>query len=355
MHEHANPASPAPEVVTPALSAAVPAVSAPLRSLTRAGALRGGGASLARAAVVKNMQGRYGNAVVARAAMLARQGNERAEKLAAFNAAKGKDWGLAAEILNGFDDADIQRLLGGLSKQQLRELDAGAMRRIPSFAARVHDPILAKLGKQPGSVFGRLNFLPGNAESGGGPMTAYALPVDFSFAPDADIVRATGIAYVQTVKLVHTGTNDDADWQDASKRRQTDDHWAVDRADGGQSGFAGYQTNAQAGPHVTEWSPSAPEGFATYHDRPSAQVPSTDWSFETAVVGKGGADEGVVYSSCAWGFTVDANCVLTPKAHKVSDKPSGSFGAAVDKWNQQAAGPAEQRNAPQQEALPQMR
>ena len=137
MHEHANPTSPAPEVVTPTVSAAAPAVPAPLRSLSRAGALRGGGASLARAAVVNGMQGRYGNAVVARAAMLARQGNERAEKLAAFNAAKGKDWGLAAEILNGFDDADIQRLLGGLSKQQLRELDAGAMRRIPSFAATI--------------------------------------------------------------------------------------------------------------------------------------------------------------------------------------------------------------------------
>jgi hypothetical protein len=73
------------------------------------------------------------------------------------------------------------------------------------------------------------------------------------------------------------------------------------------------------------------------------------------VVGKGGADEGVIYSSCAWGFIVDENCVLTPKQHKISDKPSASFGAAVDKWNQQAAGPVEQRNAPNQEALPAVR
>ena len=81
------------------------------------------------------VQARHGNAVVARAAVLAREGNERAQKIAAFNAAKGKDWGLAAEILNGFNDEDIQRLLGGLSKQRLRELDAGAMRHIPPSRA----------------------------------------------------------------------------------------------------------------------------------------------------------------------------------------------------------------------------
>jgi hypothetical protein len=303
------------------------------------------------------MQVSHGNAAVARAAAaLAREGDDRAKKIVAFNAAKGKDWGLAAEILNGFDDADIQRLLAQIGdKQQLRQLDAGAMRRIPSFAGRVHGPIMAKLGKQPGQVFGRLNFLPGTPESGGGPLTAYALPVDFSFAPDGDIVRANEIAYVQTVRLVHTATNDTADWQDSSKGRQTDDKWAVDRADGGVSGFAGYQTNAQPGPYTTQWSPDNPDSFATYHDRPSAQVAGTDWSFETAVVAKGGADAGAVYASCSWGFVVDENCVLTPKPHKIEDKPSAAFGAAVDKWNQQAAGPVEQRNAPGQEALPAMR
>ena len=108
------------------------------------------------------------------------------------------------------------------------------------------------------------------------------------------------------------------------------------------------------GPHTAQWSPDSPDSFATYHDRPSAQIPSTDWSFETAVVAKAGADTGVIYSSVSWGFSVDENCVLTPKAHKVSDKPSGAFGAAVDKWNQQAAGPEEQRNAPNQQSLPKL-
>jgi hypothetical protein len=359
VEEHAAPQPADPLVASPVSPASIPAgvVTTSLRSLGRAGGMRGGGAALSRAKLVHGMQLSHGNAAVARAARaLAREADERARKLAGFNDAKAKgNWGDAAEWLNGLNEEDIQRQLGQLNKNQLRQLDAGAMRQIPSFAGRVHDPIMAKLGKAPGSVFGKLNFLPGAPENGGGPMTAYALPVDFSFLPDADIVRATAIAFIQTVKLVHTGTNDDADWQDASKRRQTDDHVAVDRATGGQSGFAGYQSNAQAGPHVTEWSPAAPDGFATYHDRPSAQIASTDWSFETAAVGKGGADEGVIYSSCAWGFTVDENCILTPKASKISDKPSGSFGAAVDKWNQQAAGPVDQRNAPNQEKLPSVR
>jgi hypothetical protein len=337
-----------PMIATPASPAAMPLAPTPLRALSRAGRMRGGGAALSRAKLVAG----HSNTTIARAAALAREGNERAAKIAHFNDAKAKgNWGDAAEILNGFNEADIQRLLATLNKNQLRQLDAGAMRQIPSFAGRVHDPIMAKLGKPPGSVFGKLNVLAGQPMSG----NPYALEMQFSFAPDADIVRASAIAYIQTVRLVHTGTNDDADWQKESKARQTDDHTAVDRSTGGQSGYAGYTSDAQPGPNATEWNPSAPDGFATYTDRPSASVPSTDWSFETAVVGKGGADEGVVYSSCSWGFMVDENYVLTPKAPKISDKPSGTFGAAVDKWNQQAAGPAEQRNAPDQQKLPAVR
>ncbi|MDA0161458.1 hypothetical protein OM076_14365 [Solirubrobacter ginsenosidimutans] len=355
MEERAGLQPADPLVATPASPASMPLgpQTVSLRNLGRAGGMRGGGAALSRAKVVRGMQIGHGNAAVARAAAaLAREGDDRARKIAGFNAAKAKgNWGDAAEWLNGLNDEDIQRQLAQVNKNQLRQLDAGAMRQIPSFAGRVHDPILAKLGKAPGSVFGKLNVLAGSPQSG----NPYALEMQFNFAPDADIVRATAIAYVQTVRLVHTGTNDDADWQKESKARQTDDHTAVDRSTGGQSGYAGYQTDAQPGPNATEWNPSAPDGFATYTDRPSASVPSTDWSFETAVVGKGGADEGVIYSSCAWGFMVDENFVLTPKAPKISDKPSGTFGAAVDKWNQQAAGPVDQRNAPNQEKLPQVR
>jgi hypothetical protein len=355
VEEHATAQPPVPQPAGPAPQAegalGFGPVSLPL--LGPLGSMRGAGAQLSRARLVLGMQAVYGNATVARA-VLARE-TEREHKIAAFNAAKGKNWGDAAEILNGFNKEDIDLLLAPLTKQQLRELDAGAMRQIPAFAGRVHDPIMARLGKKPGQVFGRLNFLPGSPENGGGPMTAYALPVDFSFAPDADIVRATEIAYVQTVRLVHTGTDDTAEWEDPAKARQTPDKWTVDRAAGGASGYAGYQTDAQPGPNTTQWTPDHPESFATYHDRPSAQIPSTDWSFETAVVAKAGADAGVIYASCSWGFTVDENCVLTPKAAKIEDKPSAAFGAAAWKWNEQAMGPAEQRNAPGQQMLPGLR
>ena len=300
MEERASLQPAEPVVATPASPASMPLAPTPLRALSRAGRMRGGGAALSRAKLVAG----HSNTTIARAAALAREVDERARKIAGFNAAKGKgNWGDAAEWLNGLNEEDIQRMLATLNKNQLRQLDAGAMRQIPSFAGRVHDPIMAKLGKAPGSVFGKLNVLAGQPVSG----NPYALEMQFSFAPDADIVRATAIAYVQTVRLVHTGTNDDADWQKESKGRQTADHTAVDRSTGGQSGYAGYTSDAQPGPNATEWNPDSPTGFATYTDRPSASVPSTDWSFETAVVGKGGADEGVIYSSCSWGFMVDEN------------------------------------------------
>jgi hypothetical protein len=332
------------------------AVAGDLGLMALAGRLTGGGAALARAHAVAGLQGRYGNRAVARTAgMLARQMATRDEKLAAWrrDVAKG-EWGDAAERLNGFDDEDIQRLLAGLSKQQLRKLDAGALRQIPGFAGRVHGPIMAKLGKGPGATFGKLTFIPGSPVTGG-PMTNYCYPVDFSFKPDADVVRATEIAYVQTVKLVDIGSGDTKDWQPESRARQTDDKWAVDRSTGVASGYAGYTTGAQPGTHVTQWTDAAPDGFATYHDEPGAQISNTSWDFETAVVAKAGADEGVIYASCSWGFTVDDRLQPTPKATKIEDKPSKAFYAAADKWNQQAGGPAAGRNTPTQEALPAMR
>jgi hypothetical protein len=135
-----------PVVATPASPAAMPLAPAPVRALSRAGRMRGGGAALSRAKLAAG----HSNMTIARAAALAREVDERARKIAGFNAAKAKgNWGDAAEWLNGLNEEDIQRMLATLNKNQLRQLDAGAMRQIPSFAGRVHDPIMAKLGKAP--------------------------------------------------------------------------------------------------------------------------------------------------------------------------------------------------------------
>ena len=360
MEERAAPQPADPMVATPASPTSISLGPAPasLRSLGRAGGMRGGGAALSRAKLVHGMQISHGNAAVARAARaLAREADERARKLAGFNDAKAKgNWGDAAEWLNGLNEEDIQRQLATLNKNQLRQLDAGAMRQIPSFAGRVHDPIMAKLGKAPGSVFGKLNFLPGAPENGGGPMTAYALPVDFSFASrrrhrprHRDRVHPD----VQARPYGHQRRRRLAEREQASPDRRP--HRSRPRRPAARAGSPATSPTPRPARTSPSGTPAAPDGFATYTDRPSAQFASTDWSFETAAVGKGGADEGVIYASCAWGFTVDENCILTPKASKISDKPSGSFGAAVDKWNQQAAGPVDQRNAPNQEKLPAVR
>ena len=341
-----------PPRAAPVAPLTAPPLVGDLGLLTVAGGLVGGGAGLARAHAVAGLQSRYGNHAVARA--LAREAT-RDEKIAAWrkNVANG-EWGDAAERLNGFNKEDVDRLLATLSKPQLRQLDAGALRQIPAFAGRVHGPIMAKLGKSPGATFGKLTFIPGSPVTGG-PMTNYSYPVDFSFAPDADIVRAKEIAYVQTVRLVEIGSGETKDWQAESRARQTDSKWAVDRSSGVASGYAGYTSGTQPGTHVTQWTDAMPEGFATYHDEPGAQIPNTAWDFETAVVAKAGADAGVVYASCSWGFTVNDQLQPTPKPAKIEDKPSKDFYAAADKWNQQALGPQAGRNAPAQEALPTLR
>ena len=160
---------------------------------------------------------------------------------------------------------------------------------------------------------------------------------------------------MQTVRLVHTATNDDADWQDASKRRQTDEHWAVDRATGGQSGFAGYQTNAQPGPHATEWIPRD-AGRLRHLPRPPER-PGPEYGL---VVRDGRGRQGRRrrrrdLQQLLVGLYGRRQLRADAQAAQDQRQAAGRVGAAVDKWNQQAAGPVEQRNAPQQEALPQTR
>ena len=68
-----------PLVATPASPASMPLgpQTMSLRSLSRAGGMRGGGASLSRAKIVRGMQIGHGNAAIARAAAaLAREGDE---------------------------------------------------------------------------------------------------------------------------------------------------------------------------------------------------------------------------------------------------------------------------------------
>jgi hypothetical protein len=87
-------------------------------------------------------------------------------------------------------------------------------------------------------------------------------------------------------------------------------------------------------------------------DRASWNQPNTTWQFETMVVCRSGADAGRVYAVVTWGFTVDADLKLTEQARTVTNKQSTEATTAVSKWNDQAAGSAVDRNAPDQMSLP---
>ncbi|MGH3874484.1 MAG: hypothetical protein ACRDSR_23775 [Pseudonocardiaceae bacterium] len=183
--------------------------------------------------------------------------------------------------------------------------------------------------------------------------TLYAYQITITFTPDTAAVDADEIAFIQTTRLVDTASGADMDRKETSKKRQTPSATSVDRLGGKKQGWYGMMMdNGTGSGALTVWSKSAPATPATMRDRASWIQPDTTWQFETMVVCRCGADVGTVYAVVTWGFTVDADLTLTEQPPMVTNKQSTEATAAVRKWNDQAAGPAANRNAPDQIPLP---
>jgi hypothetical protein len=266
------------------------------------------------------------------------------------------DWDKAALLFNGLNDADIIARLAALGPDTLRLLDDGGRRAMPGFSDRLHRLITAALGggptAEPGQQYGTLTATVGSIVNGDAATNKnYKYPITITFLPNASVVNATEIAFVQRVRLVQTGTNTNMDWDPTNQNRATPHSSSVDRLPGREQGWYGYN-NTGAGGNVTPWTPGSPGTPATMTDTPSQHLPNTTWEFETSAAAKGGADSGLVYAVVTWGFTVDANLHITALPTAIFNKPTGEFHQATGAWNTQASGPAANRNAPGQKPLP---
>ena len=311
------------------------------------------------------LQQTAGNAAVTR--MLARQPAPAAAKedqeKAIDDAFSAEDWDKYVELLTKMDRKFVKDHLLWANQDQLRRIDDAAKRAGLPASGRVRENVRYHLGKwygvkpkrqKTGYAFGDLKVRFGSISNGSvSAGTNYKFPVDITFKPDKDLVDADEIAFVQRVRLVDTATGENKDWDETNKKRATDRNSSIDRLAGRKYGWYGYKDDESASGTVKPWKKDKPDTPAWMHDTPQADIANTTWEFETAVMARAGADEGLVYATCTWGFTVDAKLRVTPMKVLFFNKPTKDFMKAVEKWNEQADDPDEaDRNAPDQQKLP---
>lgn len=207
-----------------------------------------------------------------------------------------------------------------------------------------------------GTAFGRIEAkvdkkIDGDSTTG----TWYAYKISLSFTPDAAVIDADEIAFIQTVRLIDTASGCNIDPEKTNKKRQTPSATSVDRRRGKKQGWYGMKDDGTGSPQLTTWKKSAPATPATMRDHSSWNESNTTWQFEAMVVCRCGPDAGTVYVVVTWGFTVDSDLKLTELAPMVTNKQSPEATAAVRNWNAQAAGSPFDRNASDQMSLPPLR
>lgn len=324
-------------------------------------------------ASVLQMQRTVGNGAVA--AMIARNGTEGGATAAptlgtldpdekAFDdAVKAKDWPAAAAVLGKL--AKPETKLAPLPIDDLRLLQDASLRAMrfgtigKTFLAQM--ALANELEKKgvpvtkipPGSAFGTLDFSVVSKKDGDKATGVnYAYQIKITFTPDVAVVAADEIAFIQTVRLVETASGDNKDWDETNKKRQTPKHTSVDRLAGREQGWYGMTDAGGGGGTLTPWKKAAPATPASMGDTPSADIPNTTWEFETMAVCRSGTDVGKVYAVVTWGFRVDAALKLTESGIRITNKQTEEATTTVGKWNDQAAGPEADRNAPGQKTLP---
>lgn len=319
---------------------------------------------------ILRMQQTYGNQAVARSLASARNvlardptaeaEAERVKKLGVdYDAAvKAGDWEQAAELLNAYNEDDIKTRVKARTAAELRLLDDGAERK--GHAGRLRPFIAAGLTAlgatetqaKPGRQYGEITVKYGTKKDGDKATKKRGnYPTEIEFKPDAAAVNADEIAFIQKVRLVKTGTNENKDWDATNLGRATAKSASIDRLSGRKHGWYGYNDDETYG-NVKPWKKAAPATAAWMYDDPGAGIADSTWEFETAAVCRAGTDAGTVYATITWGFTMDADFKVTGISEKIFNKPTKDFGEAIDKWNAQAAGPAAARNKADQAALP---
>lgn len=317
------------------------------------------------AATILGLQRTVGNHAVG--AMLARNGVAPAAAKTPSDlyedAVKAADWDKAAEQLCKVEWAKITDKLTQLTPDELRLLDDGLSRsaanplKVPLVRAMVSSTLVNvhhvdEKKAAPGGAFGEIK-IDVTGQKNGTASDNYEYEVEITFKPDKAACKADQIAFIQRVRLVDTATGANKDWDATNKKRATKRQSSIDRINPREQGWYGFNDDENDGSNVKSWRrANATPDHAWMYDGPNADIPNTTWEFETAAVSRAGPDVGMVYATVTWGFTVDNALKLTPLPNKVFNKPTTDLVDAVAAWNAQAAGPAADRNAPNQKSLP---
>jgi hypothetical protein len=261
-------------------------------------------------------------------------------------------------------------VLQSLTSDQLRYLDDAARRsgrENTSLRSAIEDSLMA-LGvseseAEPGTGYGRVTVTPPEIENGSARFDrdtfkwilenpySYTFELEFTPGPGAG---ADEIGFIQTARVVdvynggHMGVN--------GADRRTADNTRIDQVDDRAQGWYGMLD--EQGTKFSFSRPCVRGGewdSAVMRDDPTGHHPDVEYSFETSVTCRKGADAGKVYAVVTWGFKVDHALKVTDKGFTIFNKPSRRFGAAIDAWNAQASGPMQRRNTPNQQLLPTLR
>jgi hypothetical protein len=311
---------------------------------------------------VLQLQRTAGNAAVQRA-LLQRNGPVavKTPEQDADAAIAAEQWDQLAALL-AVKKPWMFKKLGTLTPEQLRWLDDAAQRANladPWLRTWIKAGLVAKGAKgnkaEPGMAYGKIEGKEGTVKDGDAtksPKENFEYQFQVSFWPDAAEVTADEIAFVQTVRVVNTGTGDND--SPFGKKRMTPDHTKVDRLTGMEQGWYGMGDDEKGGSTLKPWVKGSKDP-AWMEDVPNAPKGNRDYHFETSAICRKGADAGKVYAVVTWGFTVDAQLKVTPKKVKIFNKESPEFDNAVAAWNTNAAGAEADRNAPGQKALPDLK
>lgn len=282
--------------------------------------LKGRGNQPAHTAVLQTMQETYGNRATQRFVQRA----------------------TAATIPVGAETAASQDTSSGL-----RESATLAVQREDGEGATA--TVEAAAPETEADTYGTMKVTQANTD--GSSTSSYASDITVTFTPNKKKAKADEIAFVQNVRVVDTGTSNSRDDRDNFKNRRTPKGWTIDRLDARKYGWYGYNNDGRPSGTVSPGSSPSPLKDATMTDRPSWNVPSLSWEFETCAIAKAGADSGTIYGCITWGFDADANNKLTSHRTSETSKPSAEFNDAIKAWNTQAAGPEAKRNATDQQSL----
>jgi hypothetical protein len=178
----------------------------------------------------------------------------------------------------------------------------------------------------------------------------YSSKVAITFDPSASM-HCNEIAFVQAARHNDVATGQSAITFPNYVQRRTATGWTLDRIEARKYGWYGYNNDGRPSGTVTPGSAPSPLTPAVLHDSPTDTVSNGVFEFETCAICRSGTDVNTVYGCFHWGFNVDASNKLTSRATSEAAAPSAEFANSLKQWNVQAAGPAAQRNDPNQQSL----